>query len=59
MIRFYLRGRIGRHVSWVMPLGGTRSFSRQPRTVLSPAGQVVRIVLVLAIGVTVLAVALR
>jgi hypothetical protein len=31
MIRFYVRGRIGRHVSWVLPVGDTRSFSRRAR----------------------------
>jgi hypothetical protein len=33
-VRFYLRGRITRHIGWVLPIGGTRPMSwqsRQPR----------------------------
>jgi hypothetical protein len=30
-MRFYLRGRLGRHIGWVLPLGGTRVASRTPR----------------------------
>lgn len=30
-MRFYLRGRLGRHLGWVLPVGGTRPMSHRPR----------------------------
>ncbi len=39
-MRFYLRGRITKHIGWVLPIGGTRPMSwqpRQPRRAARPA----------------------
>lgn len=30
-MRWYLRGRIGKHLGWVLPLNGTRAMSHTPR----------------------------
>ena len=40
--RIYLRGRITRHIGWVLPIGGTRPMSHEPRRHRQPARPVSR-----------------